>query len=135
MLGVARATSLPLYSESALLSFQVFQKMVLSKDATTIMFGDSAAPGKHDKQTMISGLITTSYNYLIPSVVVTPSCFSVYDVIGAGWIRPMLNFKYLDSLSISLAYNKFWGHKDGRGFFDPFSDRSEAYLDVKYSFQ
>ena len=135
MLGADRPTSLPINSESTLLSFQVFQKMVLSKDATTIMFGDSAAPGKHDKQTMFSGFLTTSYNYLIPSVVVTPSYFVVYDVIGAGWMRPMLNFKYLDSLSVSLAYNKIWGHKDGRGYFDPFSDRSEAYLDVKYSFQ
>ena len=135
MLGADRPTSLPINSESTLLSFQVFQKMVLSADDTTIMFGDSANPGKDDTQTMITGFVTTSYNYLIPSFVVTPSVFAVYDVIGAGWIRPMINFKYLDSLSISLAYNKFWGHKDGRGFFDPFSDRSEAYLDVKYSFQ
>ncbi len=135
MLGADRPTSLPINSESSLLSFQVFQKRVLSKDPTTVMFGDSAAPGKHDTQTMITGLITTSYNYLIPSVILTPSVFAVYDTIGAGWARPMVNFKYGDNLSVSLAWNKFWGHKDGRGFFDPFSDRSEAYLDVKYSFQ
>lgn len=135
MLGADRPTRLPINSESSLLSFQVFQKMVLSEDPTTVMFGDSAAPGEKDTQTMITGLIMTSYNYLIPSVILTPSVFVVYDVIGAGWARPMVNLKYGDNLSVSLAYNKFWGHKDGRGFFDPFSDRSEAYLDVKYSFQ
>lgn len=135
MFGLDRPTSLPINSESTLLSFQLFQKKILSKDSTTIMFGDSAAPGKHDTQTMITGLISTPYTYLIPNGILTPSVFAVYDVIGAGWVRPMLNLKYGDNLSISLAYNKFWGHKDGRGFFDPFRDRSEAYVDVKYSFQ
>jgi hypothetical protein len=99
------------------------------------MFGDSAAPGKHDTQTMISGFVSTTYNYLIPNVALTPSYFVFYDVIGAGVMRTMLNAKYGDSWSVSLAWNKFWGHPDGRGFFDPFSDRSEAYIDVKYSFQ
>jgi hypothetical protein len=135
MLGVDRPTYLPINSESSFLSFQVFYKKVLSADDTTIMFGDSAAPGKKDSQTMISGFISTPYTYLIPNGILTPSLFVFYDVIGAGWTRPMLNLKYGDNLSVSLAYNKFWGHRDSRGFFDPFSDRSEAYIDIKYSFQ
>jgi hypothetical protein len=135
MLGADRPTYLPINSESSFLSFQVFYKQVLSPDDTTIMFGDSSAPGETDYQTMISGFISTPYVYLIPNAVLTPSLFVFYDVIGAGWARPMVNLKYGDNLSVSLAYNKFWGHPDGRGYFDPFSDRSEAYIDVKYSFQ
>ncbi|MBI5905987.1 MAG: hypothetical protein HZB86_10670 [Deltaproteobacteria bacterium] len=135
MLGADRPTYLPINSESSFLSFQVFYKQVLSPDDTTIMFGDSAAPGKKDSQTMISGFISTPYTYLIPNAILTPSFFVFYDVIGAGWMRPMVNLKYGDNFSVSLAWNKFWGHKDGRGFFDPFSDRSEAYIDLKYSFQ
>lgn len=135
MFGLDRPTNLPINSESTFLSVQFFQKQVLSKDPTTVMFGDSAAPGKHDTQTMISGFVSTTYNYLIPNVALTPSYFVFYDVIGAGVMRTMVNAKYGDSWSVSLAWNKFWGHPDGRGFFDPFSDRSEAYLDVKYSFQ
>jgi hypothetical protein len=118
-----------------MLSGQVFVKQVLSSDNTTVMFGDSAAPGNKDTQTMISGFITTSYNKLFQNTVITPSLFVFYDVIGAGWARPMVNLKYGDNLSVSLALNKFWGHKDSRGFFEPFSDRSEVFLDVKYSFQ
>ena len=113
----------------------MFYKKVLSPDDTTVMFGDSAAPGKKDSQTMLSWAISTPYVYLIPNAVLTPSFFVFYDVIGSGWMRPMVNLKYGDNLSVSLAYNKFWGHPDGRGYFDPFSDRSEAYVDVKYSFQ
>jgi len=135
MLGADRPTNLPINSESTFLSVQFFEKKVLSEDPGTVMFGDSAAPGKKDTQTMISGFISTTYNYLIPNVALTPSVFVFYDVIGAGWARPMVNVKYGNDWSVSLAYNKFWGHKDGRGFFDPFSDRSEAYVDVKYSFQ
>ncbi len=135
MLAADRPTYLPINSESSFLSLQVFYKKVLSPDNTTIMFGDSAAPGKKDDQTMISGFISTPYTYLIPNAVLTPSFFIFYDVIGAGWLRPMVNLKYGDNFSVSLAYNKFWGHKDGRGFFDPFSDRSEAFIDMKYSFQ
>lgn len=135
MLGADRPTNLPINSESTFLSVQFFQKQVLSEDPTTVMFGDSASPGKRDTQTMISGYVSTTYNYLIPNVALTPSYFVFYDVIGAGVMRTMVNAKYGDNWSISLAWNKFWGHKDGRGFFDPFSDRSEAYVDVKYSFQ
>lgn len=135
MLGADRPTNLPINIDSSFLSFQVFYKQVLSPDDTTIMFGDSAAPGKKDSQTMFSGFISTAYTYLIPNAILTPSFFVFYDVIGSGWMRPMVNLKYGDNLSVSLAYNKFWGHKDGRGYFDPFSDRSEAFLDVKYSFQ
>ena len=135
MLGLDRPTYLPINTESSFLSVQLFYKKVMSADDTTIMFGDSAAPGKKDDQMMISGFISTPYTYLIPNGVLTPSFFVFYDTIGAGWARPMINLKYGDNLSVSLAYNKFWGHRDGRGFFDPFSDRSEAYVDVKYSFQ
>ena len=46
MLGADRPTYLPINSESSFLSFQVFYKQVLSPDDTTIMFGDSAAPGR-----------------------------------------------------------------------------------------
>lgn len=135
MLGADRPTYLPINTESSFLSFQVFYKRVLSPDDTTVMFGDTVSPGKRSDQMMISGFISTPYTYLIPNGILTPSVFVFYDTIGAGWTRPMLNLKYGDNLSVSLAYNKFWGHKDGRGFFDPFSDRSEAYIDVKYSFQ
>jgi hypothetical protein len=135
MLGADRPTYLPINSQSSFLSFQVFYKKVLSPDDTTIMFGDSAAAGKKDDQTMLSGFISTPYVYLIQNAVLTPSIFVFYDVIGSGWARPMVNLKYGDNFSVSLAYNKFWGHKDTRGFFDPISDRSEAYIDVKYSFQ
>jgi hypothetical protein len=135
MLGADRPTYLPINSESSFLSLQVFYKKVLDSDPTTIMFGDSLDPGKTVDQTMISGFISTPYTRLIPSATLTPSLFVFYDVIGAGWARPMVNLKYGDNLSVSLAYNKFWGHKDSRGYFDPFSDRSEAYLDIKYSFQ
>ncbi len=135
MLGADRPTYLPINSESSMLSFQVFYKKVLNPESTTVMFGDSAAPGQKSAQTMLSGFITTSYVYLIPNAVLTPSIFVFYDTIGSGWARPLLNLKYGDNLSVSLAYNKFWGHADGRGYFDPFSDRSEAYIDVKYSFQ
>ena len=139
MLGADRPTYLPINSESSFLSAQVFYKQVLSQDDTTVMFGDSAgaAPGgkKKDAQTMLSFAISTPYVYLIPNGVLTPSFFIFYDVIGSGWARPMVNLKYGDNFSVSLAYNKFWGHPDGRGYFDPFSDRSEAFVDVKYSFQ
>ena len=135
MFGVDRPTYLPINSESTMLSGQVFVKQVLSSDKKTIMFGDSAAPGKKETQTMISGFITTSYSKLFQNTVISPSLFVFYDVIGAGWARPMVNLKYGDNLSVSLALNKFWGHPDGRGFFDPFSDRSEVFMDVKYSFQ
>ena len=135
MVGLDRPTYLPINSESSFLSFQVFYKKVLDSDPSTIMFGDSLDPGKTSDQTMITGFISTPYTRLIPNATLTPSLFVFYDVIGAGWARPMVNLKYGDNLSVSLAYNHFWGHADGRGFFDPFSDRSEAYLDIKYSFQ
>ncbi len=135
MLGVDRPTYLPINSESSFVSFQVFYKKVFGADPATIMFGDSQDPGKTSDQTMITGFISTPYTYLIPNATLTPSLFVFYDVIGAGWARPMVNLKYGDNLSVSVAYNHFWGHADGRGFFDPFSDRSEAYLDIKYSFQ
>ncbi len=135
MLGLDRPTYLPINAESTMLSAQVFYKKVLSADPTTVMFGDSNDPGRTSDQTMISGFITTSYNRLFPNTTLTPSVFVFYDVIGSGWARPMVNVKYGDNLSVSLAYNHLWGHQDGRGTFDPISDRSEAYLDIKYSFQ
>lgn len=133
MLGADRSTYLPINSESSFLSFQVFHKEVLDTDPTTITFND--VNNTKPRQTMITGFISTSYTYLIPNSTLTPSLFVFYDVVGAGWARPMLNLKYGDNLSVSLACNKFWGHDNARGFFNPFNDRSEAYLDIKYSFQ
>lgn len=133
MVGVDRPTYLPINSESTFLSFQFFYKKVLDTDPTTITFGD---PGNtKDDQTIISGIISSSYPKLIPHSILTPSVTVFYDTVGAGWVRPMVNLKYGDNWSFTLASNQFWGHDNNRGFFNPINDRSEAYLDVKYSFQ
>ncbi len=133
MVGIDRPTYLPINSESSFLSFQYFYKKVLSTDPTTITFGD--VNNKVPEQAVISGILSTSYPTLIPNSVLTPSVTVFYDVVGAGWARPMVNLKYGDHWSVSVAANKFWGHENSRGYFNPVSDRSEAYLDVKYSFQ
>jgi hypothetical protein len=137
MLGADRPTNISIInSDSTMLSAQVFYKKVLNSDPTTIMFGDSASPGKTSDTVLLSGLITTTYSALIPNATLTPSVFTFVDInVGSGWVRPMVSLKYGDNWNITMAYNKFWGHADGRGNFDPVSDRSEAYLDVKYSFQ
>lgn len=133
MVGVDRPTYLPINSESTFVSFQYFYKKVLDTDPTTITFGD---PGNtKDDQTLISAILSSSYPKVIPHSILTPSVTVFYDTVGAGWVRPMLNLRYGDNWSVTLAANQFWGHDNNRGFFNPINDRSEAYLDVKYSFQ
>jgi hypothetical protein len=133
MVGVDRPTYLPINSESSFLSFQYFHKKVLNTDPTTVTFGD--INNRKPDQTILSGILSTPYPKLIPNSILTPSVTVFYDTVGAGWFRPMLNLRYGDSWSVTVAANKFWGHDNNRGFFNPINDRSEAYVDVKYSFQ
>ncbi len=133
MLGVDRPTYLPINSESSFLSFQFFYKKVLNTDPTTVTFGD--INNKNPKQTIITGIFSTPYPTLIPNSILTPSLTVFYDTVGAVWARPTVNLKYGDNWSFTLAANQFWGHDNSRVYFNPINDRSEAYVDVKYSFQ
>lgn len=133
MLGVDRPTYLPINSESSFLTFQFFYKKILDTDPTTVTFGDTA--NRKPEQTILSWIFSTPYPKLIPNSTLTPSLTVFYDTVGAGWIRPMVNLKYGNDLSISLATDQFWGHDNNRGYFNPINDRSQVYVDLKYSFQ
>lgn len=134
LIGIDRPTLLPISPDSTMLSFQAYHKRVLDVDPTTVTFGNTSHPGEKAYQTLFTFLFAPTYNFLIPNSTVSPQLFVEYDVEKSGIIQPSVGVKYGDNLNIAVGFTKFFGTKGGRGVVDPFVDRSEAYIDVKYSF-
>ena len=134
LIGIDRPTMLPISPDSTMLSFQVYHKRILDVDPSTITFGNSMHPGEKPYQTLLTFLFAPVYNFLIPNSTVSPQLFVEYDVEKSGIIQPSVGLKYGDNLNVSLGYTKFYGTKGGRGVVNSVVDRSEAYIDVKYSF-
>ncbi len=128
MLGFDRPTFLGWpKGRTSFISGQIFQKYILNHDDSLIV-GDME---DKDKQTILTFTINTTLgqgNKYIPQLLIG------YDVSGSGLVQPQLKYTYSDNISATLTANFLWGHDELGGFFSPYKDNDEVWLQLRVSF-
>jgi hypothetical protein len=110
------------------ISGQMFQQFIIDSD-DSIFFPFMDEPT--EPQTMFTLILNTFVgfgNQWMPQILVG------YDVEGAGVFYPSLKYTPTDNLSMSLNYTMYWGDDDGGGYFNPFENNDEIWLQVRLKF-
>ncbi len=79
-------------------------------------------------------LVTTRLTWRDRRDDLTLSLFAFYSPSDEdGHLRPRLDYRFDDHLSLSTGFNLFWGEND-YSFFGQFEDNNNAYARVRYAF-